>query len=79
MGRASKTEVRNALRDHHDQIALLKDAITADDAEAAAIAFEEAQAALDCVGDLLADRYPDAFEDDEGGEAAEGAEELDEA
>lgn len=75
--RASKTEIRDALRDHHDQIQALKDAITADDAEAAAIAFEEAQAALECVGDLLEDRYPDAFESEE--ETTEGAEEPAEA
>jgi hypothetical protein len=63
--RASKGEVREAIRLQHEQMLLLKDALTADDAAAAVDAFIAAAEELEAVGELLASRYPDEFEDED--------------
>lgn len=66
MPRATKTELRDTIRDLHGALLALKDAVTNDDGREAVKALLVAENAGDDLRELLEDRYGDAFDEIEG-------------
>lgn len=63
--RATKTDIRESIRILTDHLAVLKEAVTADDGLVAIAALEDAEIALGETWELLEDRYDDLFEEEE--------------
>ena len=79
MARVTKTEVRDVLRDLHEHVGALKDAITANDGRTVVFALENAEATLELARELLEDRYDEDFLEIEGEFVEEEEEDDDEA
>ena len=66
MSRATKTELRDTIRDLTATLAVLKDAVSADDGREAVKALQIFENASDDLRELLEDRYDEAFDEIEG-------------
>ena len=71
-----KSDIRNALKAHHDAVTQLKQGLLQNSGDSVATALDAANCAWERVETLLAEKYPEHIElfDDEEEEAAEGVE-----
>ncbi len=84
--RATKTDIRDAIRTLHDNILSLKAAVSSEEGKEAVTAYLDAEDAMEELRETVKDRYAEAWEelveDDEEevvvGAAAEGADEAEE-
>ncbi len=72
-----KSDIRNALKAHHDAVTQLKQGLLQNSGDSVATALDAANCAWERVETLLAEKYPEHIElfDEEEEEAAEGVEE----